>query len=96
MAKKTHRKRGGFTVPVAVLAGFAPMISDVAQLGIMQTPHVVAYELLGYNTWDKTWKGDRAVKGWAPILAGFLVHKLAGKLGINRAIAQAGIPILRI
>jgi hypothetical protein len=25
-----------------------------------------------------------------------LVHKLAGKLGINRALGQAGIPFVRI
>jgi hypothetical protein len=98
MAKvvKRHRRKGGFTIPLAVVAGFAPMIADVATLGITQTPHVVAYNLIGYNTWDGTFKADRALKGWTPIVAGMLVHKLAGKLGVNRMLAGAGVPFVRI
>jgi hypothetical protein len=34
--------------------------------------------------------------GTMPLLAGFAVHWLANKIGMNRAIARAGIPFVRI
>jgi hypothetical protein len=34
--------------------------------------------------------------GLLPVASGFLVHMFAGKLGINRAIARAGIPLIRL
>jgi hypothetical protein len=72
------------------------MIQDTVTLGIQQVPHIVAHHLAGYNTWDGTYSTTRMIKGWTPIVAGFLVHKLASKFGINRAIAGAGIPFIRI
>jgi hypothetical protein len=34
--------------------------------------------------------------GLLPIVAGFAVHKMAGAFGINKAIARARIPFIRI
>jgi len=34
--------------------------------------------------------------GLMPLAVGVLVHKVAGRLGINRAIASTGIPFIRI
>jgi len=35
-------------------------------------------------------------QGLVPALMGFLVHMIAGRLGVNRAIGRAGIPLVRI
>jgi len=33
---------------------------------------------------------------YAPLAAGIVVHKIAGKVGVNKVIAQAGIPFIRV
>jgi len=40
--------------------------------------------------------GKHLGKGLLPLLAGFLVHWVAGKMGVNRMLGRAGVPILRI
>jgi len=102
-SKRGSHKQGkqGFTIPLAVVAGFAPLAHDtmteVKVRGPGGIPHVLAYHLTGVNTWDNNkFNSQVLINGWTPILAGFLVHKLAGKFGINQMLAKAGVPILRI
>ena len=97
--RRSHKQ--GFTIPLAVVAGFAPLASDtmteVKVRGPGGIPHVLAYHLTGVNTWDNNkFNSQVLINGWTPILAGFLVHKLAGKFGINQMLAKAGVPILRV
>lgn len=101
MAKaKARRKSAGMTLPVAVLAGFAPLgvaaLDGYKYSGFAGVGKRVALGLTGFNTEDQKWYPQEMLKVTAPILAGILVHKLAGRLGINRALAQAGVPIIRI
>lgn len=35
------------------------------------------------------------VKTYGPVVGGLIVHKAAAKFGVNKAIARAGIPIVR-
>lgn len=101
MAKaKRRRSKGGFTVPVAVLAGFGPMATDVIHGfqtgGITSAANDLLANVTGYDARSKTWSFALLAKGMGPVLAGVMVHKLAGKLGINRALGRAGVPFLRI
>jgi len=97
---KRHHKRAGMTVPVAMLAGFAPLgvaaMDGYKYNGWTGVGKRVSLGLTGYNTEDGKWYPSEMVKVTAPIVAGILVHKLAGKLGINRALAGAGVPFLRV
>lgn len=99
---KTKRRhgRGGFTVPVAVVAGFGPMLSDVIHGyqtgGIKSASNDLLANVTGYDARAGKWDFALLAKGMGPVLAGFVVHKMAGKLGLNRAIAKAGIPWVRI
>lgn len=101
MAKAiARRKAKSMTVPLAVVAGFAPLISDtIIQAranGIAEVPHVLAWHLAGINTWDNnSFSFSRLMQGWTPIIAGFVAHKLANKIGLNRALANAGVPFVR-
>lgn len=36
------------------------------------------------------------VKTYGPVVAGLVMHKAANKFGVNRALANAGIPLIRI
>lgn len=98
---KPHHKRKGFTLPVAVVAGLAVPAMDVWQNGLargdFRNAAVCATAIMtGYNVDSKTWEIAYLRRGLLPVLAGFAAHKIASKLGINRAIAQAGVPFIRI
>jgi hypothetical protein len=42
------------------------------------------------------WHIESLVKNLSPMVAGVATHKIANKLGINRALASAGVPYLRV
>jgi hypothetical protein len=81
-------------------------------LGIIGTPAVsnaIAATMQGNYTGAITWlKGLAGIgqagsfdlgvglSNWKPIAAGLLVHKGASMLGINRVLAKAKIPVLRV
>lgn len=96
---KSHRRRR-FTLPIAVVAGLMPGIANVfggfqvgGLEGAAQTATVI-YTGLDPNTGQ--WNFNFMGRGTIPILIGVLVHRIASGLGINRAIARAGIPVVRI
>jgi len=95
---RSSRRRNKITVPMAIVAGFLPTgvgiwnrrssgqaIGDFLQAGWTgMTPGTTSFSL-----------GNLRL-GLFPALAGFAVHMVASRLGMNRAIARAGIPLLRI
>lgn len=98
--KAKHRSKAGMTLPVAVLAGFAPLagaaIAGYQYNGFQGVMKRVALGTTGFNTEDGKWYPMEAVKVLGPIVGGVVVHKLASRLGINRALASAGVPFLRV
>ncbi len=103
MAKKKgkrSRSRGGFTLPLAVIAGFGPMTADVIHGyqtgGISSAANDLLANVSGYDARSKSWSFSLLAKGLGPVVLGVLVHKLAGRLGVNRAMSRAGIPWIRI
>lgn len=93
--KKFHKKK--FTLPLSVVAGFVPL-----GLGIWNrkaAPATIAPYVLGSLTGYVPGVGfstQYMTEGAIPIFAGFITHWLAGRLGINRALGRAGVPIIRI
>ena len=102
MAKAKRRGgRGGFTVPLAVLAGFAPMTADVIHGyqtgGLKSAANDLLANVSGYDARAKTWSFSLLARGMGPVVLGLLVHKIVGnRLGVNRALARAGVPLLRL
>jgi hypothetical protein len=101
--KAKHHKKAGMTLPLAVLAGFAPLGFGLVSAGkraLAGDTAGASQELVirttGYNTDTKSWNGGVFMQTYGPILAGLVIHKLAGKLGVNRALAGAGVPFLRV
>lgn len=108
MAKKSvkrmhHRKQ--LTVPVAVLAGFAPLVGTVWNgaryhgWGIsdpMSATNEAMAALTGFAPGkNPRFQFGRMMYGTIPIVAGILAHKIAGRLGVNHALSRMGIPFLR-
>jgi hypothetical protein len=101
MARKAKRsRRHGFTIPLAVIGGLVPTAAFAAEGlkvgGPVEAAKRASMRLTGWNPWVGQWYLSEFAAGWLPILAGVVAHKLANKTGINRAIASAGIPVLRV
>jgi len=56
---------------------------------------VIKANYLGLNRNNK-FDPSLLAHGFGPLLGGFLIHKVASKLGVNRELGRAGVPILRI
>jgi len=96
--KRGVRKAAKMTIPLAVVAGFVPTavgvwnrrssgqaVADYLQQGFTGiTPGTGQFNLANLRV------------GLLPIAAGFAVHKFASMIGVNRAMARARIPLLRI
>jgi predicted cobalt transporter CbtA len=82
---------------MAVVAGFVPTVVGVWERRA-SGKQVADYLKAGWTGLDTNNRFNLANlrQGLLPVVAGFIVHMFAGKLGINRAIARAGIPFIRI
>ena len=91
------------TIPVAVLAGFVPLgvgVYGAVRRGMAGDTAGMTQELTirttGFNTDTKSFHWPAFWGTYGPILAGLVVHKAASRLGVNRALAKAGVPFLRV
>lgn len=106
VARRRRSRRGGFTLPLAVVAGFAPLAMDMWNVGYQRKDqpggriggmlHMAALDLAAYNTDTKSFDSNHLGTGWGAITLGFLAHKVANLLGVNRALARAKVPFIRI
>ena len=96
--RPTRKKK--MTVSLAVIAGFVPLGSGIYDFAkAWNYPGMAKYVvngLTGYSSGDQKFHLDGLKTGLLPIVAGIGVHKLAGWLGINRALAASGLPLVRI
>lgn len=98
--KKKHRRRGGFKVSIAIVAGLLPGVSRLlyhTQAGGIQGLSTEAARIYtGYDPASGRWIPSLMWYGFLPLTLGVVIHKVASKLGINRALGQAGIPFIRV
>jgi len=99
---KKHHRRPGFTLPLAVVAGFASPVgragSQFINVGWQAGVSEISKSMIGIDPYANPIKFDWTYLryGLVPIALGVGVHKLAGMFGLNRMIARAGIPFIRI
>jgi len=100
MAKKKTRRRKGFTIPMAVAVPTAYVGYNALLYAINQSPQVALEKttkwFTGYSLETGRWSFDNFKLGLFPIFGGVLVHKVASKLGVNRALASTGLPWIRV
>lgn len=94
-----HRTKK-MTIPLAPIAGIAgaPFMGYTIQsvmvgdfIGALKNVRGIAgIDFTGKFRWDML------QANWTPILAGLMVHKLASATGVNRALASAKLPYLRL
>jgi len=98
---KVRRRAKSMTVPVAVVAGFGPIAYDTIRNGWDREGFSGAIRRLslgttGFDPENGEWYRDNLIRGMGPVVLGFGIHWIAGKLGINRALGRTGIPLLRV
>jgi hypothetical protein len=104
MAKGKGKKKGfrshKTTIPVAVVLGFVPLATsafNAVKAGGVANLNSITPTLVPYNFQTRKIDFTRLGEGLYPIIAGLFVHKVVGgALGVNRALAAARIPWLRI
>jgi hypothetical protein len=85
------------TIPVAIVAGIVPTVVGVWNRR-SSGEQVAQYLQAGFTGIgaDGKFNISNLRAGLMPIVAGFGVHMIASKLGINKAIARARVPFIRI
>lgn len=99
--KAKHHRKAGMTIPLAVIGGLVPMGVDVVQAykigGAEAALGHVSMCTTGYDPSDGKIKlGFAMQKLYGPLFLGMMVHKVAGRLGVNRMLSRAGVPVLRV
>jgi len=99
----THvaRRRSGFTLPLGLIAGLAPGVTRTLAFAQAQGPQAAANEALaiysGYDAQSGSFSVANMSQGLMPLLVGWALHRFVGSgLGINRALAAARVPVVRL
>lgn len=97
---KARRKASAMTIPIAPIAGILGASAVQSAINNIKLGHWEAIPgnmatLIGVDSEGKFYL-PALIQNMTPIVAGMVVHKLANKVGINRALASAKVPFLRV
>lgn len=94
------RKKRKMTLPLATIGGLAVGLWPTAEALLAGQPGIAMIRFargwFGFDPVSKTWDPRRMMEGVGPALMGGAVSYGASKIGINRRLGQAQIPLLRI
>lgn len=96
--KKIHH-RAKATIPISVVLGFAPGIGQVwnNRSSVQSMANAGSKAYLGYDPAAGVFNPSYMKAGLLPVAIGFAVHRfVGGSLGVNRMLAGARIPLLRL
>lgn len=102
MARKKKRGKRKFTLPIAPIVGLAAGIVEPAQQlmagNMIDAANIASINYLGYDFVNKTFNAQHMLRGLVPLVLGGLVHKFVGgaPLNVNKMLAAAGVPVIRI
>jgi hypothetical protein len=89
--KKTKR-RAKTKVSLALAMGFAPVVYDAISSyqigGVKLAISNMAGSFTGFSAYENQFKPKMLTRGLLPVGVGYLIHKVAGKTGINRAMGK--------
>ena len=107
MAKrKVKRRRSSFTLPLGIVIPVAYGVGEPLYWGISQKMPLdeilrhLLYRYTGIHMWSGRWAPNLDDKAFLPglpaLLIGVVVHKIVSMLGVNRMLARAKVPLVRI
>jgi len=91
-----HTKK---TLPIAVIGGAVGTLYPAIQQGLSGNFQGALVELVktaGVDLNSGSFDFGLLVSRLTPIVGGVLAHKLAGWIGVNRALGRSGIPLIRV
>lgn len=103
--KKGRFHRSGFKIPLAIVSGFVPAVAEVfreakASGWERALKSQVPKSFMMYNPdpgANPRFGLAYANQGVGPILLGLIVHKvIGGMLGVNRALGNLRVPLIRL
>lgn len=96
--KKKQRRRQRFTIPLAIVGGMLPVAVGVWNRRSSSTEmgNYLQAGFTGISSGTGTFDFANLRQGLFPIMAGFVVHTVASRLGINRALGRSRLPVVRI
>lgn len=104
MAKRAKKRRSGrkkMTIPLAVVAGFAPAtvgtFSAFQAGGAEAGARELSRSMLGYDFGSGAFNFGWMWSGLFPVLMGAFVSRfVGGAMGVNRKLASMGVPLIRL
>lgn len=95
MAKKRRHGSKKMTLPVAFAAPLVATGIEAGKFLAAGNTDELVYMFTGVNRAGQ-FGARKVVETYTPIAIGYGVHKIAGALGANRALARMRIPFIRI
>jgi hypothetical protein len=92
--KKRRSGKRKMTLPLAIVAPIASVAFFEGQKLMAGQYTTVLNDFTGYE--NGKFSVSRALPIYGPIVLGAGIHILASKFGLNRAIASAGVPFVRV
>lgn len=99
--KRSRRRKNKMTIPLApiigLFAGSSTAISDAIGGNFEGAMYELSRNYTGYDPANKKFNIKNLQKGLLPLAIGVGVHKIiGGKLGLNRTLAAANVPFIRL
>ena len=99
--RRFRRRARKMTIPIAPIAGLAAGMVQPVDYAIKgdyyQAGRYLVANYTGFDISDMTWVPSNLYRGLLPLVIGFGVHQVVGNwLGVNRALANAKVPFIRI
>jgi len=99
MARR-YRKKGRRSSKMSIPVSIALPLAAMAWRGYKQISTGdlggLSRDFTGFDVTNNTMNLSNLVPTYGPLLAGAMVHKVAGMTGVNRAIGRAKIPLIRV
>ena len=99
---KARRASSKMTIPLGLVAGLGAsvgrplktLIDNPSNVELAMNQLIEGYT--GFYPADGSWDMNRLKFGLYPLIAGAMAHKIAGMVGVNRALGKAKVPYLRV
>jgi hypothetical protein len=92
--RKKHHSRGKTTLPLAIIVPVGMAAIDIGEK-VMAKNYKGLNQYAGLNE-NGQFYVPSLLGAYAPFVSGFAIHWGASKIGINRALGRAKVPLIRI
>jgi hypothetical protein len=91
----SRSRSGGMKVPLAAIVGLLPAVQFASEPAFDTSVRLnrILASFVGYSPSEHKWTTYYLPRGLYPFLAGLLIHGIADRFGVNRAISRWNLPV---